>query len=296
MSATTPHPDGSLTRGAYAIHTAWEGHSNVMHVASGEVMHSRSVPMDEAILLYVEQPDLAGRLRVPSADPFVIWDVGLGAAANALAAIICWEREAAAGPVRPLHIVSFDTDLDPLRLALAHKERFSYLRHGAADTLAERGVWRSGDDGGLTWSLRQGDFFATLGAAPPPDLVFYDLFSANTHREAWDHAAFVVLLAACRPRAAEVITYSSSTRVRAGLLAAGFWVAKGLACGLKDETTVAIAPGFALPCRYPLLSSAWLERFHRSDAQYPTALPRAGRAAFLTAIVTHPQFAEPSLD
>jgi queuine tRNA-ribosyltransferase len=290
MSTTPVDRDGSLARGAYAIHTAWEGHSNVMHVASGEVMHSRSVPIEEATLLYVEQPDLAGRLRVPSPDPFVIWDVGLGAAANALAAIVCWERAAAAGPVRPLHVVSFDTDLDPLRLALAHKARFPYLDHGAADALAERGAWRSASEG-VSWTLRQGDFFATLGTAPPPDLVFYDLFSANTHREAWNHAAFAHLFAACRARAAEVITYSSSTRVRAGLLASGFYVAQGRACGLKDETTVALAPGFAVPCRYPLLSSAWLERFHRSDAQFPTALPVGDRADFLASIVGHPQFA-----
>ena len=292
MSA--PPPDASLVRGAYAIHTAWEGHSNVMHVASGEVMHSRSVPIEEATLLYVEQPGLAGRLREPTTDPFVIWDVGLGAAANALAAVTCWERAAATGPVRALRLVSFDTDLDPLRLALAHKDRFPYLRHGAADVLAEHGVARSGGDAGLTWSLCQGDFFATLGAAPAPDLVFYDLFSANTHREAWDHAAFAAIFAACHARSAEVITYSSSTRVRAGLLAAGFWVAKGLACGLKDETTVALAPGFATPCRYPLLSSDWLERFRRSDAQFPSALPRADRAAFHASIVGHPQFALPS--
>jgi queuine tRNA-ribosyltransferase len=280
-----------MARGAYAIHTAWEGHSNVIHVASGEIMHSRSVPMEEASVLYVEQPDLAGRLRGPGADPFVIWDVGLGAAANALAAIACYEREAAVGPLRPLHVVSFDTDLDPLRLTLAHKARFPYLHHGAADLLLAHGKWQSSRHEGLSWSLRQGDFFATLGAAPHPDLVFYDLFSANTHREAWDAAAFSSLFAACTGRAAEVITYSSSTRVRAGLLAAGFWVAKGRAFGLKDETTVALAPGFTQPCRYALLSAAWLARFQRSDSKFPAALPAAEHEAFVASIVMHPQFA-----
>lgn len=279
------------SRGAYAIHTAREGHSNVIHVASGEIMHSRSAPMEEAIGLYVEQPDLAGRLRTPGAEPFVIWDVGLGAAANALAAIACYEEQAAAGQVRSLSIVSFDTDLDPLRLALAHPARFPYVRHDAADALAHRGAWRSPRSPGLSWRLCQGDFFATLGDAPRPDLVFYDLFSASTHREAWTRAAFTGLFAACRARSAEVITYSSSTRVRAGLLAAGFYVARGRAIGVKEETTVALAPGFSEPCRYPLLGAAWLERWRRSDSQFPTALPDADRAAFIDTIVTHPQFA-----
>jgi queuine tRNA-ribosyltransferase len=262
-----------------------------MHVASGEIMHSRSAPMEEASVLYVEQPDLAGRLRLAGSDPFVIWDVGLGAAANALAAITCYERQAAAGPVRPLHIVSFDTDLDPLRLALAHKTRFPYLHHGAAGVLADCGAWRSRLHDGLSWSFRHGDFFATSAEAPRPDLVFYDLFSANTHREAWDQAAFASLFDACRERRGEVITYSSSTRVRAGLLAAGFYVAKGRAFGLKDETTVAVAPGFTAPCRYPLLSATWLTRFHRSDSKFPTALSAGDRAAFVAAIDAHPQFA-----
>ena len=39
-------------------------------------------PIEEARDVYVEQSDLASRLR---AGPVVLWDVGLGAAANALA-------------------------------------------------------------------------------------------------------------------------------------------------------------------------------------------------------------------
>ena len=35
-------------------------------------------------------------------EPLVIWDVGLGAAANAMAAIHCYEEQAASGPVRPM--------------------------------------------------------------------------------------------------------------------------------------------------------------------------------------------------
>jgi hypothetical protein len=41
--------------GAYEVHTAWEGFSSIRHVASGEIMHSRNAPMEEAERLYVEQ-------------------------------------------------------------------------------------------------------------------------------------------------------------------------------------------------------------------------------------------------
>jgi queuine tRNA-ribosyltransferase len=34
-----------------------------------------------------------------------------------MAAILCFESLAAAGPTRPMHVVSFENDLDSLRLA-----------------------------------------------------------------------------------------------------------------------------------------------------------------------------------
>jgi hypothetical protein len=40
-----------------------------------------------------------------------------------------------------------------LRLALHHKKRFGYLRHGAADTLLHRGRWTSRYCPGLSWEL-----------------------------------------------------------------------------------------------------------------------------------------------
>ena len=105
----------------------------------------RTPPMDEARQLYVEQSALSERVRLredetaESAEPLVIWDVGLGAAANAMAAIHCYEREATAGPVRPLRIISFENDLDSLKLALLHNDLFPYLRHaGPPAILATR--------------------------------------------------------------------------------------------------------------------------------------------------------------
>src|SRR5690242_14906692 len=83
----------SRTLGDFEIHEAWEGFSSIRQISSGEIMHSRTAPMEEARLLYVEQSDLAARLRLSagetsaSAAPLVLWDVGLGAAANAMAAI-----------------------------------------------------------------------------------------------------------------------------------------------------------------------------------------------------------------
>src|SRR5215212_5992445 len=74
------------SRGDYEIVKAWEGFASIRQLSSGEIMHSRTDPMKEARELYVEQSRLAERLREnPTGEPLVLWDVGLGAAANATA-------------------------------------------------------------------------------------------------------------------------------------------------------------------------------------------------------------------
>ncbi len=288
-----PDPARALTLGEYEVHTAPEGFSSIRHRASGEIMHSHTPPMEEARSLYVEQSALAERLaETGDATPLVIWDVGLGAAANAMAAILCYEELAARGiHERPLHLVSFENDPDSLRLALRHKARFPYLRHGAPESLLARGEWRSRRYPGLSWQLVLGDFQETLAtAAPLPDLIFYDMFSSRTHGNEWTIAAFTKLFQVCGHRPAELFTYSTSTAVRVALLAAGFHVARGRSAGVKTETTLALTPGYALPCRHPLLGPEWLAKWHRSHTRYPEGLPETERPAFDLRITGHPQF------
>ncbi|MEQ1850769.1 MAG: MnmC family methyltransferase, partial [Chthoniobacteraceae bacterium] len=270
------------------------------HIASGEIMHSRTPPFDEAQRLYIEQSSLGDRVRLPAgeapgnATPLVIWDVGLGAAANAMAAIRCYEAQAAGGPVRPMHIVSFETDLDSLRLAVSHIDKFHYLRHSGPAGILDRGQWQSRHYPGLSWTLVTGDFFQTLGAAPgPPDLIFYDMFSSNTAADLWSLDAFRRVFDGCRNHPAELFTYTCSTAIRAALLGAGFHVATGRGTGAKKETTIALTPAAidpASPSRHALLPADWLRRWTRSHAQFPLGLPEAERAAVEQRIREHPQF------
>ena len=89
-----------LSLGAYEVHIAREGFASIRHRASGEIMHSRTAPMEEAQRLYVEQSQLAERLRdAANPEPLIIWDVGLGAAANAMAAVRTYESATLLGPV-----------------------------------------------------------------------------------------------------------------------------------------------------------------------------------------------------
>ena len=297
-SPPRPRRARASTLGGYEVHVAREGFASVRHVASGEVMHARTPPMVEAESLYVEQSGLAERLRLGPAEsaadapPLVLWDVGLGAGANAMAAIRCYERTAALHAVRALEMISFENDLDSLRLAFAHRHHFPYLRHGAPAGILGSGRWRSRS--GLLWRLVEGDVFETLAKVRPrPDLVFYDLFSGKTHAAAWTLSSFRLLFEAFGERDAELFTYTASTAARAAMLGAGFLVATGRATDDKPESTIA----FTLPAldrgkarRHDLLGADWLARWKRSGARYPSDLPEAERAGFDEAILRHRQF------
>jgi queuine tRNA-ribosyltransferase len=282
-------------------------------------MHSRTPPLEEARRLYIEQSHLATRLlqtdAASDASPLVIWDVGLGAATNAMAAIQCYETvanteaETGAHPetntdavpakrrIRPLQIISFENDLDPLRLASKHNREFTYLRHPGPAAILSDAQWKSTQHPGLEWILLPGDFLANLAHAPAPDLIFFDMFSSKTSPDQWTLNAFSKIAEACSGRAVELFTYSCSTPVRAGLLAAGFHLASGCSTGEKVETTIALTPAacaMQAASRRTLLSTAWLERWKRSGAKFPAGVLEHQRPAFELSIVGHAQFRNPT--
>ena len=281
--------------GNYEVHRAPEGFASIRQISSGEIMHARTAPMVEAHSLYIEQSDLAARLRISTGEnadaaPLVIWDVGLGAAANAMAAILCHEAQAAAGSVRPMHIVSFENDLDPLKLAFLHNREFTYLRHAAIGGILDCGRWQSPQHAGLCWTLVQGDFPATMAAAPaPPDLIFFDMFSSKTDGALWSLGTFRKIFVACECHAVELFTYTCSTPIRAALLAAGFFVAKGHGTVDKVDTTIALTPAAARASR-EMLGAEWLAKWGRSSAKFPADIPAEEHASFEQAIRSHPQF------
>src|SRR5690606_19044961 len=78
----TPRP----ARGAFAIHSSPQGFASIVHVASGEIMHSVVDPDVEASEVYVAQSALLAR-ALAGQRPLVVWDVGLGAGHNAMALV-----------------------------------------------------------------------------------------------------------------------------------------------------------------------------------------------------------------
>ncbi|MEY2510890.1 MAG: queuine tRNA-ribosyltransferase [Verrucomicrobiota bacterium] len=282
----------SLRLGDYEVHRAWEGFASIRQISSGEIMHSRTAPMEEARKLYVEQSFLAERLteNPRKQDPLVIWDVGLGAGANAMAAIECHEKVSGA---RPLQVVSFENDLDSLRLALGQQQDFPDLRVDATTAILADGHWQSRNDAGLSWQLLPGDFLENMERATAPDLIFYDMFSTRSSAHLWTLGVFRKLFAACAGRAVELFTYTCSTANRAVLLASGFHLARGRNAGEKIETTIALTPAalrspFAQ--RREFLASDWLAKWNRSAAKFPTDVAPNERAGFEKIIRDHEQF------
>jgi queuine tRNA-ribosyltransferase len=277
-----------LKRGRYEV-IVKDGVGFIRDANSGEVMHPIDNPAEEARLLYVEQSRLIDRLHTPGDDPLVVWDVGLGSAANAMAAILAVEGSVAAPGGRCLTLVSFENDLDSLQLALDHIRWFKHLRHPAPRTLLSEHRWTNGA-ATIDWVLLSGDFAARKFDAPPPDIIFFDPFSCKTDSALWTLRAFRELASICSQKPAELYTYTYSTSVRAAMLAAGFYVAKGRGTGAKAETTIGLSRrAAAAPHDHELLGEEWLAKWRRSDAQAPFG-SLADDTSWFNAVFEHPQF------
>jgi len=268
-------PAKPTERGAFRLHTSTHGFTSIQHADSGEIMHSVNQPDAEAERVYIAQSKLIAH-TVAGTRPLVVWDVGLGAAHNAMALIRALEAAPAHAPVE---LVSFERDLDAFRLALTHTGPFAHLRHPAPNILAKVGRFERER---LTWSLVEGDFLERMTTAPRPDVIFYDPFSAKVDAPLWSLAAFAALRAhVVGPT--ELFTYTASTAIRSTLLAAGFHVAAGVPSGPKEETTIALVLGHGAELTgHVLLGADWLARRSRSTARV---------AELDQAIAAHPQFA-----
>lgn len=288
-------PEAPRQRGDYQLIESPQGFFSIGQKSSGEVMHSFVHPDEEAHRLYAEQSQLEKRLQEELDKPLVVWDVGLGAAHNAMAAIRVYEQLIAEGltNLRPLHLYSFENDLDSLRLAIDHLLRFKHLWHSAPSRILSQGEWSNANNQ-VQWKLLEGDFTTLISAvaAPTPHILFYDPFSSKTNAPLWEFELFQRLFHYCESELTEFFTYSNSTPVRASLLAAGFMLAKGIPSAAKADTTIAITPRMAKANLFSreLLDHTWLKRWERSDRPYPEALNIEQVPWFLEQIRNHPQF------
>jgi tRNA U34 5-methylaminomethyl-2-thiouridine-forming methyltransferase MnmC len=256
-------------------------------------MHPGLGPAAEAEALYVKQLQIVERLS-SHAGTFVVWDVGLGAAANALALL-----RAAVDLGVSMQLLSFDCSLAPLRFALSNCNALGYFT--GYEPMVERliktcSVQFLNRRQPFDWTAHIGDFPSLLkshGARwPKPHAIFFDPFSPARNPAMWTAPLFDDLFAALDPaRPCSLATYSRSSMTRAAMLLAGFRVGVGRPTGFKEETTVAANAPDLVPAP---LDRRWLERARRSDSAEPLRdgkyQKRPLSAETWARLAAHPQF------
>ncbi len=279
---------------AFELVRLGNGVQSVRELAVGETMHPGLGPAAEAEVLYVKQLRLVERLRAHEGE-FVVWDVGLGAAANALGVL-----RAARGCDATLRLVSFDHSTELLRFAIAHTAALGYLEEfverlrALADT---RAVSFTDDGLRVNWQFIEADFPSWLrgpdvASTPKPHAILFDPYSPARNPAMWTAPLFASLFAALDPaRPCALATYSRSTMTRVALLLAGFHAGVGHATGLKEETTMAAnTPALV---EEPL-GAPWLERVQRSGGAEPLFEAVYRQAALSpeswAGLMAHPQF------
>lgn len=285
--------------GDYQLVPLANGSQTLFSARYGEKMHPGLGPQAEADLLYVRQLRICERLAATD-DEFVIWDVGLGGAANAIATL-----QATKEIPGNLRLISFDNTPEPLEFALKNAAELKFPAGFEREMAA---LLQDGhttfQNGKLTvhWEFHLGDFPKWLEAkaesgkrkaeTPSPHAIFYDAFSPAKNPAMWTLPVFTDLFRSLDPqRPCALTTYSRSTLLRTTLLLAGFYVGVGHATGMKEETTIAAN---TLDLIGEPLGGRWLERALRSDSAEPLHEPVYSRARLSPATAEqlgrHPQF------
>jgi hypothetical protein len=281
------------TDSGYQLVRLNNGISSVRSLADGETFHPVVGPVAEAEALYVNQLKLRERLQNHSGE-FVIWDVGLGAAANALTVLRATKDIAC-----NIRLVSFDHTLEPLKFALQHAMELGYFggyeNHLQEFLRAHRVTFQDGAQT-VNWEFHLGDFPTLISCRsrgdeahsskgeikhenqsepshvgsykfPAPHAILFDAYSPAKNPAMWTLPLFTNLFQLLDPRRSCALpTYSRSTILRVTLLLAGFFVGVGHATGEKEETTIAAND---LSLISEPLDARWLERARRSHSAEP---------------------------
>jgi tRNA U34 5-methylaminomethyl-2-thiouridine-forming methyltransferase MnmC len=276
--------------------TVESGAKSLRSLEHGQTFHPVTGPMAEARALHVGQQRLAGRVAAFE-KPFVIWDVGFGAAANAIAAI-----DALADCGREVLIHSFDKNTASIEFALLHADALGYIaahEKPLRELLSNGSALIKNASTRIEWRLHRGDFCEQirLDAWEAPHAIFYDPYSPSANPGMWTLEHFSTLRTRLHADAPCLWTnYTRSTAVRATLLLAGFFAGHGCTIGEKEETTVASNDPHLierpLDCR-------WLERVARSTNATPLRdgdfLPGKISAEDFARLQAHPQFSKVEL-
>jgi len=247
---------------SFDLVTLKSGHKSLRLSNTQQTFHPGIGPLAEANILHVQQQRLIERCSQPG--KFVIWDVGFGAAANAIVAV-----EALQNCVADVEIHSFEKSLDPIHFALEHAEELEYIvpHANTIRTLIEKKSVQVHPR--LKWNLQMGDFREQMLRAelPSPNAIFYDPYSLSINIEMWTLDFFKALRARLDDSVPCMLTnYTRSTVMRVTWLLAGFYVGVGATIGQKEETSIATNQ---LDLLEQPLDQRWLARVKASQSANP---------------------------
>ncbi|MBC8096705.1 MAG: hypothetical protein H7Y43_12925 [Akkermansiaceae bacterium] len=259
------------------------GTHSVHSLAEAETFHPGIGPAAEAEALHVRQLRLAERIG-QTPEPLVIWDIGLGAAANALTAIDIIQKNLAVSNVQPqsappkkLRIVSFDQTTEAAAFALQHAAELAYpigYETELAALIQNHSTVFSREGLQIEWTLELGDFPSKIRnqkIAPAPHAILFDPHSPKKNPAMWTVQLFTDLFRQLDPaRPCSLANFTRSTLARTAMLLGGFFVGVGHASGLKEETTVAAN---RMELLAEPLEQLWLERAKRSGSAEPLREP-----------------------
>ncbi|MDB6036690.1 MAG: hypothetical protein JWM99_531 [Verrucomicrobiales bacterium] len=268
VAANIPYKLVRLASGTFSVHST----------AESETFHPVIGPVAEAEALYVRQLGIRERVQIHDG-AFVIWDVGLGAAANVLTVLNALQDLEVS-----LKIISFDRTIEPLKFALNHAAELGYF--AGHETLVRQfvegeSVLMQCGKIRLEWSLELGDFPAALETPriqrlPKPSAILFDAYSPAKNPAMWTQPLFARIFSLLDPKIpCAMPTYSRSTMLRVSLLLAGFYVGVGHATGEKEETTIAAN---SLSLINEPLDRTWLIRARKSTSAEPLWEPNYRQA------------------
>jgi len=283
-----------MSNAGYQIVQLASGVNSVRSLAEKETFHPVIGPVAEAEALYVKQLQLLERVREQEG-AFVVWDVGLGAGANALTVLRATRRIPCS-----IRLLSFDHTVEPLIFALHHKTALGYFdgyEEPCQQLIKRQQVTFKDENQIVEWELRQGDFPTLLEQPlardwPKPNAILFDPFSPARNPAMWRQPLFTTLFGLLDPaKPCALPTYSRSTMLRVTLLLAGFFVGAGHPTGEKEETTIAANTRDLIT---EPLEHRWLRRARNSTGAEPLCEPSYRQAPLSPEtwerLQNHPQF------
>lgn len=248
-------------------------------------MHSRIGPAIESELVYAARARIEEMLNSAAAK-VVLYDVGMGTGANALAVLNrIAEKTDARGS---LELFSFESKPEGLLAALRNIDAFPEFRPWETrlrDLLSKAEARFNIGGVEIAWRLLTGDFYTRIAECPPPDAIFFDFYSPKIVPELWTLARFCEIRGKMGDHPASLYTYSAATPVRLSLLAAGFFIGSGVPTGMKNETTIAAT-------HFELLSAP-LDRTWLTKLTSSASIAGPEFTAMKTAVANHPQWSKP---